>query len=110
MLSAEFARAKSSAVRSASGEISRLPLPPARRRRPHPRSLPYPCATPPPTPHLPYLSARQKCERRPRRGSRCPWGCPSFRARLVLLPTTAPPAVFLLLLQPSMLIPPRRSA
>src|SRR5829696_6929228 len=82
---------------------------PERRRQPHLASSPDPCATPPPILPLPCLSAQRKCERRPRRGSRCLFECPLFRLRLALLPTAVPPAPFLLLLQPSRQSPPRRS-
>ena len=92
-------------------EIRRPPvLPPARRRRPHPRSSPGPCATSPPMLPLPWLCARLKCERQPRRGSRCVLECPMFRVRPALLPTAAPPVPRLPLLQPRRQIPPRFSA
>src|SRR5919107_6240383 len=91
-------------------DISRWPPPPPPGRwiRPPRESSPYPCATPPPILLLPCLNAQLKCERRPLRGSQCLWECPLFRARLVLLPTDAPPAPLSAVLQPSMRIPPSR--
>src|SRR5215211_5774028 len=88
--------------------ISRLPLPPpVRRRRPHLASSPGPCATPPPMLPLSCLSAQLIFERQPRRGSRCLLEYPLFRVRHALLPTAAPPAPFLPVLQPRRQIPPR---
>src|SRR5918992_1480182 len=89
--------------------ISRLPLPQGRRRRPHLASSLDPCATPPPTLPLLFLSAQLKCECRPRRGSRRLLECPLFRVSSAPLPTAAPPDPRLLLPQPGMRIPPRRS-
>src|SRR5918998_2421799 len=90
--------------------INRLPLPPpVRRRRPHLGSSLGPCATPPPMLPLRCLSAQRKCERQPRRGSRCLLECPSFRVRSALLPTAAQPPLLLPLLQPRRQIPPRHS-
>src|SRR5687767_7906584 len=100
---------KSLKFTSAGREVRCLTLPPERRRQPHLESSPYPCATPPPMLPLPCPSAQRKCGRRPRRGSRCPLEYPSFRVRLVLLPTAAPPAPLLPLLQPGRRILPRRS-
>src|SRR5215207_615066 len=86
-----------------------LPLaPPGRRRQPRLESSLGPCATPPPTLPLPCLSAQRRYERQPQRGSRCPLEYPLFHVRSALLPTAAPPAPPLLLLQPSRLIPPSR--
>src|SRR5215204_2886238 len=92
---------------SVSREISCLPLPPGRRRQPHLGSSPGPCATSPPKLALPCLSAQQKYERQPLRGSRCPLECSLFRVRPALHPTAEPPDPRLHLLQPRMQIPPR---
>src|SRR5215204_810393 len=90
--------------------ISRLPLPPpVRRIRPHLMSSHGPCATHPPMLPLPCPSARRKCERQPRRGSRCLLECPLFRVRSAPLPTAAPPAPPLPVPWPGMQTPPRRS-
>jgi hypothetical protein len=86
-----------------------LPPPPERRRRPHLASSPGPFATPAPMLPLPCPSAQRKCERQPRRGSRCLLECPLFRVRPAPHSTAAPPAPFLLLLQPGRQIPPRSS-
>ena len=80
-------------------QIRRLPLPPARRRQPHLGSSLCPCATPPAKLALPCPSAQRKCERQPRRGSRCLLECPLFRVRPALHPTAVPPAPLLRALQ-----------
>ena len=80
-----------------------------RRRQLHLAPSPDPCSTPSPMLPLPCPSAQRKCERQPRRGSRCLWECPLFRVRPALLPTAAPPAPLLLLLQPRRQTPPRHS-
>ena len=83
---------KSLKFATARRQISCLPLPPVRKRQPHPASSPDPFATPHPILPLPCPSARRKCERQPRPGSRCLLEYPLFRVGLALLPTAAPPA------------------